>query len=119
MPYGTDAFTDRYGDYKQPTVVDYDQDAKKVNINPQNISPEFIEQHKKDVEDIFQEILSINPFHAGTRYIDFVVSINGKLAWNVEKIQEMKSNSDWLFTFRKYLNKSKNNFISNKNLKSL
>jgi len=109
MPYGTEAFTDRYGDYKQPTVIDYDQADNEVAFN--SISSENdIAQHNKDIEEVYQEILSINPFHGGDRYLPFVHSVNGKLAWNTKKIDEMKSDSDWLFSLRKYLNKAKLEF---------
>lgn len=115
MPYGTDSFTDRYGDFKQPTVIDYDQSTNKVLMESSILfGEESIEQHKKDVEDILKEILEINPFFAGQRYMNFVFSNNGKLAWDTKKVEEMKSNSDWLYTLRKHLNKAKVKFISNK-----
>jgi len=116
MPYGTDSFTDRYGDYKQPTVVDYDQSTNKIVVSSDLSVEESLNKHKEDVESALKEILETNPFHAGNRYMEFVLSDNGKLAWNTKKIEEVKSNSDWLFTLRQYLNKAKKKFIANKNL---
>lgn len=116
MPYGTDSFTDRYGDYKQPTVIDYDKsiaDGSLVDVS--NLSVEdTLNTHKNDIEEVYKEILSFNPFFAGERYISFVQSVQGKLAWNVAKINELKDNSDWLFSFRKHLNRAKANFVLNK-----
>jgi hypothetical protein len=116
MPYGTDSFTDRYGDYKQPTVIDYDQSAAKVVVNSNLSVEESLTIHNADVEFALEEILSTNPFYAGNRYIDFVHSVGGKLAWNKDKINEMKSNTDWLLCLRQYLTKAKKKFIANKNL---
>ncbi len=115
MPYGTEAFTDRYGDFKQPTVIDYDQSTNKVLMNSPDLSvEESLKKHQEDIANILKEVLEINPFFAGERYRNFVYSNNGKLAWDTKKIDEMKSNLDWLFSFRKYLNKAKVKFISNK-----
>lgn len=119
MPYGTEPFTDRYGDYKQPTVIDYDQSTNKVVVSSNLSVEESLKKHNEDIEFVLKEILETNPFFAGERYVNFVYSNNGKLAWNIKKIEEMKSNSDWFFTLRKYINKAKNKFILNKNLKSL
>lgn len=118
MPYGTEPFTDRYGDYKQPTVIDYDQINNKVAVNPQNLPvDEILEQHQKDVEDVLKEIVvNYNPYYAGERYKDFVLTKDTKLAWNIKKIDEMKSNSDWLFNFKRYLSKAKFKHISNNKL---
>jgi hypothetical protein len=109
MPYGTEAFTDRYGDFKQPTIVDYDQADNEVAFNSISSADDII-QHNKDIELVYQEILAINPFHAGDRYLPFVQSFDGKLVWNIKKIDDMKTNSDWLFSFRKFLNKAKIEF---------
>lgn len=115
MPYGTDSFTDRYGDYKQPTVIDYEKNLEvdKYADRPLPSVKESLKDHQQDMEDILKEILSINPLFAGDRYISFVYSNNGKLAWNITMIDKMRENSDWLFTLRKYLNKAKSKFISN------
>lgn len=115
MSYGTNSFTDRYGDFKQPTVIDYDQSTSKVVISPLSIE-ECLKQHEKDIELILNEILETDAFFGGNRYLAFTQATNGKLVWNSDKIKEMKSNSDWLFTLRKHLNKAKNKFISNKKL---
>ncbi len=115
MPYGTDSFTDRYGDFKQPTVIDYDQSTNAVVSNPSHLSPEeVLKKHQEDKELVLKEILEFNPFFAGSRYLEFTYSDNGKLAWNLKKIEEVKSNLDWLFSLRKYLNKAKLNFSLNK-----
>ena len=116
MPYGTESFTDRYGDYKQPTVIDLDQSSKIV-INPLSDSiDDIIEQYKSDIELTIKEILSTNAFFAGKKYLTLTQSIDGKLAWNITKINEMKENSDWLFNLRKHLTKAKKEFILNKKL---
>ena len=113
MPHGTDSFTDRYGDFKQPTVIDYDQSNSIVVISPLSVE-ECLNQHEQDINLILKEILETDAYFGGNRYLVFTEAINGKLVWNSKKIEEMKSNSDWLFTLRKYLNKAKTKFISNK-----
>lgn len=122
MAYGTDAFTDRYGDYKQPTVIDYDKELA-INQGVTNSIPEEsaknIADHNEDKESILKEVLSLNPLFAGERYKDFYQAVNQKLVWKEDKIKEMSSDSDWLFNLRKYLTKAKKNFFQNKNPKGL
>ena len=116
MPYGTNAFTDRYNDYKQPTVIDYDKSVAVGSLLDVDNLPaeEILNTHKKDVEEAFAEILSFNPFYAGDKYASFTMVADKKLIWNEKKIGELKDNSDWLFMFRKHLNKAKAKFVSNK-----
>lgn len=112
MPYGTDSFTDRYGDYKQPTVIDYDKNLENLNYAgiPNLSVEESLKIHSDDIESTLKEILEFNPYFAGDRYRNFISSQDSKLVWNIPKINEMKSNSNWLFTLRKYLNKAKKEF---------
>lgn len=116
MPYGTNAFTDRYNDYKQPTVIDYDKSVAVGSLlNKENLPvEEILNTHKKDIEEAFEEILNFNPFFAGDRYSNFTMVSDKKLIWDKKKIEELKENSDWLFSFRKYLNNAKTKFVSNK-----
>lgn len=118
MPYGTNAFTDRYNDYKQPTVIDYDKSVTVGSLlNVDNLPiDDILNTHKKDVEEAYTEILSFNPFFAGDKYTTFTTVVDKKLVWDEKKIEELKNNSDWLFMFRKHLKKAKAKFVSNKKL---
>ena len=112
MPYGTDSFTDRYGDYKQPTVIDYDV-SNKVVCNPQ-LSDLDLKKHEEDIAIILKEIFNTNAYFAGQRYISFTYAKDNKLQWDENKIKEMSTDTDWLFSFRKYIIKAKNSFILKK-----
>lgn len=114
MPYGTDAFEDRFGDYKQPTVVDYDQSKAKVVSNPHQPSESDVLKHDEDIENTLKEILAINPVYGRSRYLSFTCSVNGKLSWDLAKIEKLKSDSNWLFTFRKFLIKAQTNLFLKK-----
>lgn len=117
MAYGTEPFTDGYGDFKQPTVVDYD---KKVNntygASPYVSTPEEKEQVLKqfqiDQDNTLSEILNTNPFHAGTLYQYLVYAKDNKLTWDIAKINDLKSDVDWLYTFARYLGKSRDRLIT-------
>lgn len=117
MAYGTEPFTDGYGDYKQPTIVDYD---KRVNNtfgkNPHNTSKEekerIFSQYEEDQKDALQQILETNPVFAGEIYQHLTQAVNGKLVWNVDKINELKINVDWLYMLRRWLDKQKELFHS-------
>ena len=117
MPYGTEPFTDGYGDFKQPTVIDYD---KKVN-NTYGKSPyqtseeekkEILDQFKKDQEEAYLAILHTNPFYAGGNYDYIITTKDGKLVWDAKKLDELKSNIDWLYTLLRFLNKRKSTLIN-------
>lgn len=117
MPYGTDAFVDGYGDYKQPTVVDYDKRVEDSTVNKLRPSTpeekkEILKQFQIDQENILKEILEINPLFAGELYQYLVIAVNNKLAWNIEKINSLKGDVDWLYNLRRYLNKRKQSLIT-------
>lgn len=115
MPYGTDSFTDRYGDYKQPTVIEYDKDLITVG-SVTEISKEEKEKYKSLIDSIIKNVLTINPFFAKEKYQELVLSKDNKVMWNKEKLYEMSKNLDWLFNFKTYLDKCKNKYYSNNNL---
>lgn len=116
MPYGTDPFTDRYGDFKQPTVVDYDNNIINNIVNVYNPSDEekkkVSEQYKEDQNRILASILDANPVYAGEAYQHLVCSVNSKLAWNTEKINLLKENADWLYTLYRYIKRRKKMLIN-------
>jgi ligand-binding sensor protein len=109
MPYGTDAFTDGYGDFKQPTVVDYDISTTVVNtpILSEEDRKKIIDQYKKDQEDTLKEILDTNPYYAGEVYKHLVFAKDNKLAWDTAKILALKDDATWLYNFNRYLTKNK------------
>lgn len=110
MAYGTEPFTDGYGDYKQPTIVDYDKKLA-VNVPRSSASKEEAEatlkQFKRDQEEALAEILECNPYLGGEQYQHLVFSDNGKLVWDVTKINALKDDVDWLYSFSRYVRKRK------------
>lgn len=117
MAYGTEPFTDGYGDYKQPTVIDYDRKVNNTFGNkPYQTTKEekeqILTQYQKDQEEALREILESNPVFAGDFYQHLTIAINNKLSWNFEKINELKSNVDWLYGLKRFLNKKKDEFYS-------
>ncbi len=115
MPYGTEPFTDGYGDYKQPTIIDYD-DKSSIISSSSNISPEerqkIIDQFKIDQENVLSEILSTNPAYGGTEYNHLTSAVNGKLIWDRAKIDALKADTTWLYNLLRFLRKKKKLNIS-------
>lgn len=116
MAYGTKAFTDGYGDYKQPTVLDYDQEVNNTFVKPPTLSSQEIEEYLKqlntDKESVLSKVLLFNPVYGGAKYNHLTQAINGKLVWNTVKIQELKEDLDWLYEFYRYL-KNREKKLSN------
>lgn len=110
MSYGTDAFTDGYGDFKQPTVVDYDKIltlGDNVPILSDEDRKKVEEQFKKDQEDALSNILNTNPYYAGEYYRYLVFAKDDKLIWDKVKIESLKEDVNWLYTLSRYLDKKK------------
>lgn len=107
MAYGTNAFTDGYGDYKQPTVFDYDKDVNNTHGKSPYLSEEekeqVLQQLNSDKELVLSKVFAFNPVYGGVKYNHLTYAINGKLAWNKEKILELKEDLDWLYEFYRYL----------------
>lgn len=109
MPYGTDAFVDGYGDFKQPTVIDYDKqivDGSSYHSTPEQ-KQKILEQYESDQHQILQEILDINPVFGGPDYQHLTFAKDNKLHWNIDKINTLKENVDWLYEFARVLKKRK------------
>lgn len=110
MPYGTDAFTDGYGDFKQPTVIDYDKSESTKFIDSilsEEDKKEMEDQFKKNQQAALDNILSTNPYYAGDYYRYLVFAKDNKLVWDVAKIHSLKEDVNWLYTLSRYLDKKK------------
>ena len=109
MPYGTQPFTDGYGDYKQPTIIDYDRKTS-INKSPdltQEEKEQVLNQYKQDQKEALDNILSTNPMYGGEIYQHLTLAKEGKLIWDVKKIDSLKSDVDWLYRLDRYLSKRK------------
>lgn len=113
MPYGTQPFMDGSGDYKQPTVINHDKDAETSLPPFFGDKEEALSQFEKDRQDVISEILSINPVYGGKEYNHLTFANQGKLAWDIKKIDAQKDDATWLYNFLRYLRKRKS--ISNSN----
>lgn len=115
MPYGTEPFTDGYGDYKQPTIIDYEknlQDIKSISKFPKEDEVKILDQYNADQEAAFKKISEINPVYGGLKYQFLTTVVNNKITWDLKKITELKSNVDWFYDFCRYLEKRKKNNIT-------
>lgn len=111
MPYGTDPFIDGSGDYKQPTIIDYDK-RNNTPLPPYiENKEEILSKFEKEKEEALNEVLSINPVYGGLDYNHLTSAVNGKLVWNTSKINELKDDTTWLYNLLRYLRKKKNQTI--------
>ncbi len=90
MAWGKEAFTDRNGDYKNPTIVDLDKEyGKKKSYEvplDQFVDRTFLENYKQEQIDF---IMKCNPFYVAAEYPHFINRVNkSKLEWNIDKLMD-------------------------------
>lgn len=99
MSEGKGAFTDRYGDYKQPSIIDMDKEYGKKKSYEKGIILEG-DTYKEDLVNWRKESLSFildnNPFYLATEFSDFILREEGKLVWNKPLVTEACKNDKLL-----------------------
>lgn len=106
MAYGTNSFTDRYGDFKQPTVIDYDI-SSVIRFSSESITEDILKEFEENKLSTIENILKTNPVFGGVKYQHLTAAVDGKLIWNKSKILELSSNIDWLYALNRYIKKNK------------
>ena len=91
MAFGKEAFTDRNGDYKNPTIVDLDKEyGKKKSYElplKSNVDRKFLDNYKQEQ---INYILSSNPFHVAKEYPHLILRANQTvLQWDKNKVIEV------------------------------
>lgn len=99
MSFGKGAFTDRNGDYKQPTIVDMDKEygKKKSYEKPiTDMSDDFRSQLIEWRKDRLAYLLSSNPLYLAKEYSHFIDRSSGKLEWIKDKVIDACNNDRML-----------------------
>lgn len=94
MAWGTDAFTNRDGDYKQPTIIDLDKEygKKKAYEKPMIDNSTYKEELIQWRKDTIDFILKSNPFFLAKEFDHLIKRENNKLEWDVDKLLDTCQN---------------------------
>ncbi len=112
MSFGKGAFTDRNGDYKQPTIVDMDKEyGKKKSYEKIMLDPEDTIEARKLRMDNFKKnqlafIFAHNPFYAAKRFDYLIDRSSGKLEWIKDKVIEISENPEAFYSLCLILRKN-------------
>ena len=95
MPHGKEAFTNRDGNYIQPTIIDIDKEygLKEGRGNYKKMSKSELESLRKEInkekEERIDYILSVNPFYVAQEYSHLILREDGKLKWDEKRLREV------------------------------
>jgi len=99
MSFGDSPFTDRNGDYKQPTIVDMDKEygRKKSYEKPIiDMGDDYRGQLAEWRKERLSFILSNNPIYLSKEYSHFIIRGSGKLEWDIDKVMDACNNDRML-----------------------
>lgn len=110
MAYGTQPFTDRNGDYKNPTIIDINKEyGKKKSYELPLVDEKQLTRSKDELKAYKEEqikfILSTNPFHVATEYPHLILRENNKLNWDSQVVTELCNDDVFRYNLYTLLNK--------------